>query len=78
MIKILCPVFKNEHKFLGQFLLCRKTHIVSEYFEILEDVVVGYFAQTDTDTLFRNLFCHLVVLYFDLCIFQSSKLKQWF
>ena len=53
-------------------------HIVPEYIKTLEDVGVGYLAQTDTDNFFWNLFWHLVALCFDLCIFQLSRLKQWF
>ena len=34
--------------FLVKLLLCSNIHIVSKYFEPLEDVVLGYLAQVDT------------------------------
>ena len=42
--------------FLGQFLLCSNIHIASKYIDTLEDVVVSYLPQTDTDTFFWKFF----------------------
>ena len=55
-------IMNIQHKFLGKFLLCDNIHVVTKYFETLEDVVVGYLAQSDTDTIIWNLFYHPLVL----------------
>ena len=34
--------------------------------------MVGYLAQTDTDTFFWNMFCHLVLLCFGLCVCSNQ------